>query len=948
MSVPLYNECGFLNVFPNDVDCATFNELNDTQKNELLSYCGLPILGWFKRNANPAEIEAKTAACTSDTTGMIEIVADTNDANSNTANTNNGSLSDSDGNCILNTSFSNQGECQAVRKCVQGQYEHQAPSLSTDRICRNHSAQCSSTQYEIQPATDTQDRLCAPLTTCSENQFESQSPTSTQDRICQNIAQECTNNQYESQSPGLRQNRICSPITECASNQFESQAPTQTTDRICTNLRVCNDVNANPTNPTEYEISPPTDTSNRQCANLTTCDDVVRNPTNPTQFESVPPTAYTNRQCATLSPPCNDVTHPNNIGNTNRATEYESPAPGVSNDRSCLPLAICDWNQTNINLSTQYESAAPTKNTNRICSPLTVCQNDMADPSDTNPFATEYESRAPEYNADRQCSPLTICNTTDVNTVTPTQLPNPLPTQMVHRTRTATTDRECSTLTICPSSEYESSSPTHTTDRQCTPITDCERCNPTFPDCTDCAYEIRPADSSANPPISRGDAVRLCERENSVTCDFDSNEMIQNLKQMYVQDATCTRKRIASHLNMQWTRNENDVCVIGCGTGSHYFRGSCRVLGQDDCSDYVTEASYIKERPRNSNTEWNYPFVNWTIVGERRDLNECDNSSPENTVDINGFCRHNDWSVNQNTTENNNRRTMSCEATAVASPNELKRKTKFETIPAYFSNVDFAENMLHRTANNCSSTGRTPSNFSECVPTTHFTSTPGSKWEYVGTTKPTNTTLLTGGVDPIVNNLPRSGSNIHEFQFCELVNTNKLGPDFVHYCQGTPQLSGFIDSDATNLPIFRDENNNFVDIKDLNSSYVIQTSNGEYYKHVKTVEEGMKDMINTNLTQNDISLPPFKIAEPAIPYQSCNHVNEVDCANFARAYNINYTGTQAGDDQQKEKGCLMRSMGYRYQPYIEFINRSDNDPNRSLDHINECTNQDDVSCVCRI
>lgn len=966
MTNDLY-KCGFLHLpfLNSEVDCSTLRGMDNKTRKTLKKDCGWPIIGQLLHTiATDTDVQQKINSCNSTANNTATAAANSTATNntatatanstapSNTAtaaastapsNVVSNALSDASGNCILNTSFSNGGgACQPVTSCVTGQYEHQGPSLSTDRVCRNHSPTCSSTQFEIQPATATQDRICQNLTpSCSANQFESQSPSPTQNRICQTLTPPCSSNEYESQSPGLTQDRICSPLTQCTSQQFEVTPPTSTTDRQCQNLTECTEA--------QFESLAPTATSNRQCTNLTVCDDVVRNPTNPTQFESIPPTATTNRQCAQLSPPCDDVTHPDNIGNARNATEYESPAAGVANDRGCLPLTTCNWNDNNINQSTEYESIAPTKYTNRTCAPLRNCQNDMTDPSDTNPNATEFESRAPQYNINRECSPLTVCNTTDVNTTSPSQIPNPLPTQRVSTTRTATTDRVCSNLTICPSTEYQSTTPTHTTDRECSVITDCERCSPTFTGCTDCAYQVRPANPNANPPVSRGDPVRLCESEN-ISCDFDSDEILQNLKQMYVQDVTCTQKPIASHLNMQWTRNENDVCVIGCGEGSHYFRGSCRVLGQDDCSDYTTDASFIKERPRNRNSEWNFPFTNWTIVGERRPANECDGSSPANTLDINGFCRHNDWSITQDTVANNTRRSMSCEATNVSNPSELKRKNKFETVPAYFNNLEFSETMLQRTASNCTSNGRDSSQFSNCTPTTHYTSTPGAKWEYVGTTKPNNTTVLTGGVNPLINNLPRNGSTIHEFHFCELVNATNLGPDFSEYCapSNLQQLPGFVESPVTNLPIFIDENNNTINIKDINSSHVIQTPNGEYYRHVKTVQEGMIDIVNSKLSTENISLPPLNIAEPAIPYQACNHLNENECLDFARAYNIHHTGTQAGDDRQKERGCLMRSQGYRYQPYIEYINASVHNPNQSIDHINECTNQDDVSCICRV
>ena len=96
-------------------------------------------------------------------------------------------------NCVLNETYENNGVCEAVR-------------------------QCTSTEYETQPATLTSNRIC-------------------------NTIRSCTQNEYETQPPTLTSNRICEPLTQCnLTTHYVSVQPTSTTDRECLPLNNCRDV----------------------------------------------------------------------------------------------------------------------------------------------------------------------------------------------------------------------------------------------------------------------------------------------------------------------------------------------------------------------------------------------------------------------------------------------------------------------------------------------------------------------------------------------------------------------------------------------------------------------------------------------------------------------------------------------------------------------------------
>lgn len=91
----------------------------------------------------------------------------------------------------------------------------------------NSSITCLNTEYR-----DTGG--CFPLTVCNEEtQYESQAPTLSSNRVCSDLSV-CSENQYESQAPTLSTNRVCSDYTDCLDTEVETTAATSTSDRICT------------------------------------------------------------------------------------------------------------------------------------------------------------------------------------------------------------------------------------------------------------------------------------------------------------------------------------------------------------------------------------------------------------------------------------------------------------------------------------------------------------------------------------------------------------------------------------------------------------------------------------------------------------------------------------------------------------------------------------------
>lgn len=166
--------------------------------------------------------------------------------------------------------------CQAIdcssrnRLCVEGD----AKSDATCGACNDSSwdsglscvpyTVCASNQYEVQAPTSTTDRVCTFVIPCAKNEYESAPATATSDHVCSSLT-DCDADEYESQAPTPTTDRICAPLTVCTQDEYETSPPTATTDRTCAPLTVCE--------AGQWISTPETDTSDRLCSDLTRCDD---------------------------------------------------------------------------------------------------------------------------------------------------------------------------------------------------------------------------------------------------------------------------------------------------------------------------------------------------------------------------------------------------------------------------------------------------------------------------------------------------------------------------------------------------------------------------------------------------------------------------------------------------------------------------------------------------
>eukprot|EP00049_Salpingoeca_infusionum_P013045 m.243240 g.243240 ORF g.243240 m.243240 type:complete len:1831 (-) comp15341_c0_seq3:1668-7160(-) len=136
-------------------------------------------------------------------------------------------------------SSDNLGRCRRVSECGVGQFEFEAPTATSNRIC-DSLQQCSLLQYQAAPPTPTSDRNCSVLTQCNAGFFEHVEPTPTSDRVCCNPAsdqaspkcQTCPAGTFAMSDPAWPFTK-CTAITTCNQGEFEAVAPTLTSDRVC-------------------------------------------------------------------------------------------------------------------------------------------------------------------------------------------------------------------------------------------------------------------------------------------------------------------------------------------------------------------------------------------------------------------------------------------------------------------------------------------------------------------------------------------------------------------------------------------------------------------------------------------------------------------------------------------------------------------------------------------
>jgi len=113
-------------------------------------------------------------------------------------------------------------QCVDLAICGANQWQTQAPTTLSNRVCKDLTLFDSATQYEASPATPTSDRVVKQLTVCNtEIQYITMNNSATSDRTCASLTKCTLGEQYLLQPPTEYSNRVCQECATCAINERE-------------------------------------------------------------------------------------------------------------------------------------------------------------------------------------------------------------------------------------------------------------------------------------------------------------------------------------------------------------------------------------------------------------------------------------------------------------------------------------------------------------------------------------------------------------------------------------------------------------------------------------------------------------------------------------------------------------------------------------------------------
>ena len=307
--------------------------------------------------------------------------------------------------------------CQDNRVCAASEWEAQAPTGSSDRLCQPLTLCQRQSEFELSPPAQdgngnfVSDRVCRSVSNCTANEFETKAPTATSDRECQALRPPCT--------------------LDC---EYEERAPSATSDRLCIQLSLC-DI-------TEYSFVSPTATSDRQCRPISQC--------NPGEFEKLAPRLENVTECSinytmiVSDRVCSTI-------NGCAECEYEAQSPSETSDRVCLRHTECDPTEA-------FVVKDPTQTSDRECQPLTPCGSNAYSLGPVTTQVTTCNFTLTVAISDNRCQALSTCD--------------PL-CQYEAAAPTVSSDRECRHHTPCSESEYEVAQPSSTSDAVCDQLRVC-------------------------------------------------------------------------------------------------------------------------------------------------------------------------------------------------------------------------------------------------------------------------------------------------------------------------------------------------------------------------------------------------------------------------------------------------------------------------------------------
>lgn len=404
-------------------------------------------------------------------------------------------------------------KCTAVTRCKKGHEEQTAPTISSDRVCRECPLGSSDVEQSGEKCTtcgpgtyvppgsfgacstfacpagsvdhDGDSRTacvacvpgvgfqgaagktaCTPTTECKAGEEEIVQPTAQRDRVCKS----CLSGVNFKASPG---GGSCLSVRNCQEGEEEATAPTASTDRSC---RTC-----------QAGATFKADVGNQaKCVAVTECK--------AGEEERREPTTFSDRQCVSCITGVSFKLQPGQRSSCQPvrrcdADEYETNAPTVTSDRSCTKQTRCD--------DGAFESTQATATSDRKCTACTTCPSNrftIAQCTATQDTVCEgckaclegkkYQLSACTSGSDTICTSCRVCEEGLYQVSACTQLQNTACAPQTQckvgqeyqtKAPTATSDRACTPYSPkCGADEYESTAPTATSDRRCSKLTRCQ------------------------------------------------------------------------------------------------------------------------------------------------------------------------------------------------------------------------------------------------------------------------------------------------------------------------------------------------------------------------------------------------------------------------------------------------------------------------------------------
>lgn len=247
-------------------------------------------------------------------------------------------------------------------------------------------------------------------------QYELQAPTATSDRVCANVTACTPGSQWQRAEPTATSNRVCQSLTLCGEEQYYVALSDGFSDNVCGNATQC-------VLGRTYEVQALTATSDRRCADVSPaacrarCDNTFLSPARAWNdsftacscdisqcaacagpLTASGPTLVISGTCYRCRPPFFlDLLRGACVANCSAVSSDTGPqAYGTVCYNTSVTLS--DIQALLPNLQPEFESAAPTLQSNRRCSTVSFCN-----------VPSEYVSQSATWTSDTVCANVSSC-----------------------------------------------------------------------------------------------------------------------------------------------------------------------------------------------------------------------------------------------------------------------------------------------------------------------------------------------------------------------------------------------------------------------------------------------------------------------------------------------------------------------------------------------------------